>query len=147
VEKVGTGSKLVEDAGQTMDRVVASVKQVTDIVGEISAASQEQSDGIEQVNQAVTQMDEVTQQNAALVEEAAAAAQAMQEQAAGLLQTVSIFKTGITQPAAAAIAAAPVAARDAHATRSIKAPRPSARPVLAAISAPRGETGDSWEQF
>ncbi|ASU39869.1 hypothetical protein hmeg3_17315 [Herbaspirillum sp. meg3] len=91
VEKVGTGSKLVEQAGSTMEEVVASVKRVTDIVGEISSASQEQSTGIEEVNRAITLMDESTQQNAALVEQAAAAAQSMQEQAGKLAQLVSVF--------------------------------------------------------
>ncbi|WP_239066702.1 methyl-accepting chemotaxis protein, partial [Bordetella pseudohinzii] len=74
VGKVAAGSQQVERAGATMQEIVASVKRVTDIMGEISAASEEQSSGIEQVNRAVAQMDEVTQQNAALVEEAAAAA-------------------------------------------------------------------------
>ncbi|MBB3213552.1 methyl-accepting chemotaxis protein [Herbaspirillum sp. Sphag1AN] len=92
VEKVSSGSKLVEQAGATMAEVVASVKHVTDIVAEISAASQEQSSGIEEINRAISQMDEVTQQNAALVEEAAAAAQSLQEQAGNLAGVVSIFK-------------------------------------------------------
>ncbi len=91
VEKVGTGSKLVEQAGATMEEVVASVRRVTDIVGEISAASQEQSTGIEQINHAIAQMDQVTQQNAALVEQAAAAAASMQNQATSLAQLVSVF--------------------------------------------------------
>ena len=89
-----------------MDDVVNSIKRVNDIMGEISAASSEQSAGIEQVNQAVTQMDTVTQQNAALVEEAAAAAESLQEQAKNLVQVVSVFKTGNSQPDAAAAAAA-----------------------------------------
>ncbi|MEK6662463.1 MAG: methyl-accepting chemotaxis protein, partial [Pseudomonadota bacterium] len=92
VEKVDGGTKLVEEAGRTMDEIVSSVKRVTDIMSEITAASMEQSAGIEQVNQAVTQMDEVTQQNAALVEEAAAAAESMEEQAQSLTATVAIFK-------------------------------------------------------
>jgi methyl-accepting chemotaxis protein len=92
VEKVENGSRLVEQAGDTMSQVVESVKRVTDIMAEITAASQEQASGIEQVNQAVVQMDEVTQQNAALVEEAAAASQSMQEEAANLAQVVSVFK-------------------------------------------------------
>jgi len=92
VEKVTSGSKLVEQAGSTMAEVVGSVRRVTDIVGEISAASQEQSTGIEEVNRAITQMDEVTQQNAALVEEAAAAAQSLQDQAGKLAQVVGVFK-------------------------------------------------------
>src|SRR5450830_886869 len=91
VEKVDTGSKLVEHAGATMNEVVISVKRVTDIVGEISSASQEQATGIEQINHAITQMDQVTQQNAALVEQAAAAAASMQTQAASLAQLVSVF--------------------------------------------------------
>src|SRR5450830_195082 len=92
VSKVDIGSKLVQQAGETMNEVVASVRRVTDIVGEISAASTEQSTGIEEVNRAITQMDETTQQNAALVEEAAAAAQSLQEQASKLTQVVSVFK-------------------------------------------------------
>ncbi|APV51377.1 hypothetical protein BWI17_17780 [Betaproteobacteria bacterium GR16-43] len=91
VEKVDAGSKLVANAGHTMDEVVKSVKRVADIISEITAASQEQSAGIEQVNQAITQMDQVTQQNAALVEQAAAAAESMREQASGLSQAVSVF--------------------------------------------------------
>lgn len=92
VERVENGSRLVEQAGATMSEVVASVKRVTDVVAEITAASGEQSDGIEQINQAIVQMDEVTQQNAALVEEAAAAAQSLQEQSSRLQRTVGIFK-------------------------------------------------------
>ncbi|MCO4857255.1 methyl-accepting chemotaxis protein [Herbaspirillum sp. WGmk3] len=94
VTRVENGSRLVEQAGSTMSQVVSSVKRVTDVVAEISAASHEQSDGIEQINQAITQMDEVTQQNAALVEEAAAASQSLQEQSKHLSETVSIFKLG-----------------------------------------------------
>jgi methyl-accepting chemotaxis protein len=92
VGKVESGSKLVDEAGRTMDEIVASVKRVTDIMAEIAAASIEQSSGIEQVNQAITQMDEATQQNAALVEEAAAAAESLEEQAQVLSQAVSVFK-------------------------------------------------------
>ncbi|WP_394778818.1 methyl-accepting chemotaxis protein, partial [Undibacterium sp.] len=92
VEKVETGSKLVQHAVKTMDEVVASVQRVTDVLIEISSASNEQSTGIEQINLAITQMDEVTQQNAALVEEAAAASQSLQDQASNLVEVVSIFK-------------------------------------------------------
>ncbi|MFG0233376.1 methyl-accepting chemotaxis protein [Achromobacter sp. 413638] len=92
VGKVGAGSQQVERAGATMQEIVASVKRVTDIMGEISAASEEQSSGIDQVNRAVSQMDEVTQQNAALVEEAAAAAGSLQEQAQRLAEAVAVFK-------------------------------------------------------
>jgi len=97
VDKVDAGSRLVDDAGSTMNEIVTSVKQVADIMSEITAASQEQSNGIEQVNEAIGQMDEMTQQNAALVEQAAAAAQSMQDQAAALSQAVSVFK--LTAPA------------------------------------------------
>ncbi|WP_308609567.1 methyl-accepting chemotaxis protein [Massilia aquatica] len=90
--RVATGSELVTSAGRTMDEVVGSVKKVNDIMGDIVAASDEQSAGIGEVNQAVASMDQATQQNAALVEEAAAAAQAMQELAAELERSVSIFK-------------------------------------------------------
>ncbi|MFZ6773921.1 methyl-accepting chemotaxis protein [Undibacterium sp. SXout7W] len=92
VEKVDAGSKLVNHAGATMDEIVASVKRVTDIMGEITSASKEQEVGIEQINQAISEMDTVTQQNAALVEQAAAAAESLQDQAGNLVQVVSIFK-------------------------------------------------------
>ncbi|MCM5550775.1 methyl-accepting chemotaxis protein, partial [Xanthomonas hortorum pv. pelargonii] len=92
VSKVAQGASLVHQAGTTMSEIVASVQRVTDIMGEISAASQEQSSGIEQVNLTVTQMDEATQQNAALVEEATAAARAMEEQAGQLTDAVAVFK-------------------------------------------------------
>ncbi len=92
VDKVDTGSQQVNQAGATMNEIVTAVRRVTDIMAEIAAASNEQSAGIEQVNQAITQMDEVTQQNAALVEEAAAAAESMQDQANALTGAVSVFK-------------------------------------------------------
>jgi methyl-accepting chemotaxis protein len=92
VEKADIGTKLVNQAGATMEEIVESVKRVTDIMGEITAASQEQTSGIEQINQAISQMDQVTQQNAALLEEAAAAAASLQDQAGNLSQVVSVFK-------------------------------------------------------
>ena len=92
VNKVQDGSKLVEEAGHTTQEIVTSIKRVTDIMAEISAASLEQSSGIEQVNTAITQMDDVTQQNAALVEQAAAAAGSLEEQAGQMVQVVSRFK-------------------------------------------------------
>ena len=102
VEKVGTGSKLVTEAGATIERVVRSVRQVNDIMGEISTASVEQEQGIDQINQAISEMDTVTQQNAALVEEAAAAAQSLQEQSSALVELVSVFTlpAGGRRPAA-----------------------------------------------
>jgi methyl-accepting chemotaxis protein len=92
VEKVDSGARLVNEAGATMNEIVGSVQRVTDIIGEITAATEEQRSGIGQINQAVSQMDQVTQQNAALVEEAAAASGTMQEQAQQLAQVVSVFK-------------------------------------------------------
>jgi methyl-accepting chemotaxis protein len=102
VDKVGVGSKLVTEAGATMDEVVMSVKRVNDIMGEIMAATQEQSAGIEQINRAISQMDDVTQQNAALVEEAAAAASSMENQTSNLSQVVSVFKLNDQRPSVAA---------------------------------------------
>ncbi len=92
VEKVEAGGKLVDDAGKTMDEIVTSVMHVANIMREITAASDEQSTGIEEINRAIAQMDEMTQQNAALVEQAAAAADSMRGQAAALAQSVSVFK-------------------------------------------------------
>jgi methyl-accepting chemotaxis protein len=89
--RVGSGAELAERAGQTMAEVTHAVKRVTDIMGEISSASQEQSTGIEEVNRAVAQMDDVTQQNAALVEQAAAAAASMADQARQLQAAVTVF--------------------------------------------------------
>jgi methyl-accepting chemotaxis protein len=103
VEKVGGGSRQVAQAGTTMEEIVSSIRRVTDIMSEISAASAEQSQGIEQVNTAITQMDEVTQQNAALVEEAAAAAEALEEQAQNLSASVSVFKIDDTTAGSLAI--------------------------------------------
>ncbi len=106
VATVDAGSKLVGEAGTTMDGIVVAVKQVADIMGEIAAASGEQSAGIAQVNQAIVQMDDVTQQNAALVEEAAAAAQSLRDQAGMLSAAVSVFKLA-RQPAQAVRGGAP----------------------------------------
>jgi len=94
VTKVDAGGRLVDEAGKTMQEIVQGIGRVTDIMSEIASASAEQTTGIEQVNEAITQMDGVTQQNAALVEEAAAAASALQEQATTLAQLVSVFNVG-----------------------------------------------------
>jgi len=99
VEKVGSGTLLVEQAGATMTDMVASVRRVTDIVGEISEASREQSNGLEEINQAIGQMEQSTQQNAALVEEAASAATTMQQQSASLAQLVGVFRLARDEPA------------------------------------------------
>ena len=143
VSKVDIGAKLVDQAGATMDEVVASVKRVTDIIGEISSASTEQTHGIEQVNQAIVQMDQVTQQNAALVEEAAAAAGSLQDQAHGLAQVVSVFKLNeqpglLRRPAAAAARPAAPAAR--------VAPRSAAVPQKK-LPAAKALANDDWEEF
>ncbi|WP_322403051.1 methyl-accepting chemotaxis protein [Massilia luteola] len=129
VGKVNEGSRLVHQAGSTMEDVVDSVRRVTDIMAEITAASQEQEAGIEQINQAVSEMDAVTQQNAALVEEAAAAAQSLQDQSGELEQMVSTFR--LPDEAAAAPAFSP--------RRPAAAGRPATRPALAAAG--------SWDMF
>ncbi|HEU4844565.1 MAG TPA: methyl-accepting chemotaxis protein, partial [Burkholderiaceae bacterium] len=139
VEQVDLGARLVQQAGSTMQDVVASVKRVTDIMGEITSASSEQSTGIDQVNTAITQMDHVTQQNAALVEEAAAAAASMQEQAARLAEVAASFKLGDeAMLAAPAPAQAPARARVA-AVAAPRKPAPPAAPAarrLAAVASP-----------
>jgi hypothetical protein len=94
VEKVESGARLVQNAGTTMDEIVGSVQRVGDIIGEITAAASEQSEGISQVNTAVNQLDQMTQQNAALVEQSAAAAQSMRDQAQRLSGAVQVFKLG-----------------------------------------------------
>jgi methyl-accepting chemotaxis protein len=114
VERVGQGTALVDTAGETMYEIVTSIKRVTDIVGEISAASVEQATGVAQVGEAVTQMDQATQQNSALVEESAAAAESLSEQAKALVAAVAIFRIGHTTSApiyAATQVAAPVSSK------------------------------------
>ncbi|GAB3372372.1 methyl-accepting chemotaxis protein [Massilia agri] len=113
VDKVDSGTHLVSQAGATMQEIVQSVRRVADIMGEITAASSEQSAGIEQIHQAISQMDQVTQQNAALVEEAASAAQSLEESAASLARRVSVFKTGeeTEQPTTRTAAIRPAASR------------------------------------
>ncbi len=141
VEKVQGGSKLVAQAGQTMEEIVTSIRRVTDIMSEITAASVEQSAGIEQVNLAITQMDEVTQQNAALVEEAAAAAESLEEQAQNLAETVGTFKL---DDSVASSKRAPQAQ-----ARRIAAPAPARKAPARKIAAkPQTKTTDGdWEEF
>ena len=103
VERVDAGSKLVDEAGRTMALVVESIQKVAAIMSEITSASHEQSAGISEVNQAVTQMDNITQQNAALVEQAAAAGESLQEQAQALIEAVAIFRLKGSAPAPAAL--------------------------------------------
>ncbi len=138
VEKVEGGAKLVADAGKTMTEIVGSVQRVTDIIGEITAAATEQSDGIGQVNTAVVQLDQMTQQNAALVEESAAAAESLKDQAMRLARVVSGFKIDAhavqAAPSAPAQAAAPAAAPAAPVAAAKPAP---AKPAPAAAAAPK----------
>ncbi|HJU99770.1 MAG TPA: methyl-accepting chemotaxis protein [Burkholderiaceae bacterium] len=153
VSKVSAGSALVDEAGTTMGEVVSSIQRVTDIMSEISAATGEQTAGLEQINQAIIEMDNVTQQNAALVEQAAAAAQAMQDQALSLEQTISVFKLDgapspaiqASRPAAFATAAPPAAPARALPVTPKAAPRmaPKVTPKVAPPSAGQ----DEWEEF
>ncbi|HCI14227.1 MAG TPA: PAS domain S-box protein, partial [Gallionellaceae bacterium] len=143
VEKVEGGSKLVAQAGLTMEEIVTSIKRVTDIMSEITAASREQSAGIEQVNLAITQMDEVTQQNAALVEEAAAAAESLEEQAQNLSVAVATFKVDESGGMAVAVRRAPASvATPARKTALVKAP-------VKAAAKPKAKLADDgeWEEF
>jgi methyl-accepting chemotaxis protein len=167
VEKVEAGSKLVNDAGSTMEEIVRSIQSVADIMGEITAASAEQSAGIDQINTAVGKMDRVTQENAALVEEAAAAAGSTQDQAHQLMQAVSVFKIDertaqvaneaqyAAQPARAVIQKAAT-----KATASVRKPAQPARlksisAQPARASAPAAKTAaqaqavaeEGWEEF
>jgi methyl-accepting chemotaxis protein len=165
VTQVDMGSKLVDEAGQTMNLIVTSIKQVADIMGEITAATQEQSNGINEVNQAMTQMDEMTQQNAALVEQAAAAAESMQDQAQKLAEAVSIFvltgdgneraQARVAPPRAAPrSASAPAPARVAPSKTPLRVAAPAARKPAPATkrAAPAAQStttagGDEWEEF
>jgi methyl-accepting chemotaxis protein len=159
VEKVDTGARLVNEAGSTMQEIVESIRRVTDIMGEIAAASEEQTSGIEQVNQAIAQMDRVTQQNAALVEEAAAAADAMQSQARDLSQAVSVFRLHASHSTSLA-APVPVRARmpqpadiprTRHQVDRPVSPIQSNLPERAPAPRPRQPLppakGDDWEEF
>ncbi|MEP6504655.1 MAG: methyl-accepting chemotaxis protein, partial [Betaproteobacteria bacterium] len=160
VEKVESGSHLVDEAGKSMANIVTQVTRVNDLIGEISSASMEQSTGIGQIGDAVNQLDQVTQQNAALVEESAAAAESLKVQAAHLAQVVSVFKLNagmhdapapvvpVSAPKAAprSAPAKPKAMRDAAGADTMAAApapaaaRPATEPTLVAA-------GDSWESF
>jgi len=175
VDKVEAGSRLVAEAGQTMSEIVGSVQRVSDIIGEITAAAGEQSDGIGQVNVAVNQLDQMTQQNAALVEESTAAAESLKDQARRLAEVVAVFRLDGAMSVAATAPAPSVAAHRAPASKAITQtktparttgvtanrkppglPRPAAakqaaEPLRApaarpATTATRGDDGD-WESF
>jgi methyl-accepting chemotaxis protein len=155
VDKVNIGAKLVDQAGATMQEIVGSIRRVTDIMGEITAASREQTEGIEQVNQAIIQMDETTQQNAALVEEAAAAAASLQDQAGNLVELVSVFKIDGTHAVAGApltiegrptsvarASVTPISAVTRKATRP-ETKVPQVKPMAIAMTA----GGDEWDEY
>ncbi len=144
VERVEQGSQLVDKAGATMTEVVKAIRNVTDIMGEISAASSEQSAGVGQVGEAVTQMDQTTQQNAALVEEMAAAAGALNVQAGELVKAMAVFTLDAGQAGAAAAAPVPAMRAQAKAERKLPAAAP-ARLVAADGAGGAGERG--WESF
>ena len=143
VEKVGEGTQLVDQAGQTMQEIVTSVKRVSDIIADISAASQEQTSGIEQVNQAILQMDESTQQNATLVEEASAAARSLEQQAVQLVETVAAFRLDEAQ--------AEVNAALARAVDPVKKAAPAkAAPIAAAKTRKTAKSSGNeqhWQEF
>jgi len=164
VERVENGARLVQTAGTTMGEIVSSVQRVQDIIGEISSASTEQSEGIASVNTSVVQLDQMTQQNAALVEESAAAAESLKEQAQRLVEAVAVFRvagsepvrkastpkpapaTAMTKAPAAKIAAKP----SSPAPKAAAAPKPAAKPAPVAAPrpapAPAAAEGD-WETF
>ncbi|MFN9140007.1 MAG: methyl-accepting chemotaxis protein, partial [Betaproteobacteria bacterium] len=168
VAKVENGSRLVNDAGQTMSDIVTQVKRVTDLIGEITSSTLEQSSGISQVNQAVTQLDQMTQQNAALVEQSTAAAQSLREQSDRLAQAVTIFKLSreesvqvIAQAQAVSRAAVTPLARKSAAgkpasAKPASAPTPAAPVASAPAAVERGAApppparpaaGDEWKEF
>ncbi len=176
VDKVESGARLVQDAGSTMEEIVSSVRRVSDIIGEITAASAEQSDGIGQVNQAVNNLDQMTQQNAALVEESSAAAESLREQAQRLQQAIGSFRleqgaqvqaaqlidrvrsSPRKAPAPASTAAKPAAPRPAAgkpaprataapAARPAAAPRPTAAARPASPPAAAPAGDDDWTSF
>ena len=166
VGKVESGAAIAGQAGDTMEEIVTSFRQVAGLVGEITAASREQSSGIEQVTRAVAQMDEVTQQNAALVEEAAAAAESLEDQTRVLAEAVSMFRLAGERPASRTTAATRPKAASAPASRAIPAPakapargpakakapagavkssRPAAQRLIAAPAT--ADDADHWEEF
>ncbi len=168
VERVEQGSALVDQAGTTMSEVVASIRRVTDIMGEISSASKEQSAGVAQVGEAVTQMDQATQQNAALVEESAAAAESLKAQAQQLVQAVAVFKlahdtastpaqgsssrTPLALPAPAkphkAATTPTIERRGPNRATNVVRPAFHAKAAAQAPAAPAARSGtDDWESF
>ena len=160
VERVESGTALVDKAGTTMNEVVDSVRRVTDIMGEISSASKEQSDGVAQIGEAVTQMDQATQQNAALVEEMAAAASSLRGQATDLVQAVAVFRLSgnpmgfsavtpvVRTPVQAPMRtiAAPVLKRPA-ARAALPAAKPATKTPAVSREPAHADGGADWESF
>ena len=164
VERVEQGTTLVDQAGVTMTEIVTAIKRVTDIMGEISSASVEQSAGVAQVGEAVTQMDQATQQNAALVEESAAAAESLKQQAQQMVQAVAVFKLSAgDMPSAAPAVYRPAAVARSVAAKPAKSATPVERrgpnraknvvraafkaPAAASVAAPAKTGTDDWESF
>ena len=162
VERVEQGSAMADQAGETMTEVVQSIRRVTDLMGEINAASSEQASGVAQVGEAVTQMDQATQQNAALVEEMAAAAGSLSSQAQELVQAVAVFKLDASQSGASAYSTP--TARPAPKAAPVRMPAPARKPTAfkaapakpAALHAPNppkpvktasAGAEDDWESF
>jgi methyl-accepting chemotaxis protein-1 (serine sensor receptor) len=159
VDRVQTGSTLATQAGTTMSDIIGAVQRVTDIMGEISSASSEQSAGIDQVSRAVSQMDEATQQNAALVEQASAAAKSLEQQALSLKDAVSIFRINDETRAAPVYAASaprkpavkPAPVLKSNPAKSVSTVKAAKAPALASNIAPQPKppvtSGDDWETF
>jgi methyl-accepting chemotaxis protein len=155
VGKVTEGTKLVDESGKALAEIVVRVKKVTDVMAEIASSSREQASGIEQVNKAITMMDDVTQQNAALVEEASAAAQALSEQASNLTQLISRYRVGegaaSDQPRAASRPAPAPAAAPAVERRAASRPLTGKKRPAAAATAPvrpaNGAAAEEWKDF
>ena len=158
VNKVAEGSRLVDQAGSTMSEVVESVRRVSDIISEITAAGLQQSAGISQINDAVTEMDTLTQQNAALVEEAAAAAASLQEQAQSLSQVVSVFKLdraheqeshqAALRPTPSAVKkAAPVSKGTKTSTKALPKPSAESQSPKTSAAGSTAKATDDWEEF
>ena len=159
VGTVAVGADQVGQAGQSMQEIVASVRRVTDLIGEITAAANEQRDGFGQVNQAVSNLDQMTQQNAALVEQSSAAAKAMHEQAQRLMQTMAVFQVGASTAVGQAMTAprststpapqvvAPKAVAPASTVRTPAAPKAVAAPRAVASAKPAASPDEDWETF
>ncbi len=146
VQKVDSGARLVNQAGDTMKEIVQSVRRVADVIGEITAAASEQSGGIAQVNTSIANLDQMTQQNAALVEQSAAAAQSLREQADQLAQAIAVFKlAGHVAPPRLATAAAPARAEPSVARPAAPRPAPASLPPVQ--TARKAADDSDWESF